>query len=109
MIKLSDCFINDLSWMMEQDVRLKSDRFRHIVELDTAETDTNRNSIILIFYNYYNHIPMIVVEHTSNPNATPIKVDGYTVTESGVEQDEETGECFKEFTYTADSIKALLQ
>ena len=107
MIRIKDIFKNDWDWIIDQDIRLKSNSEKRIIELETSETDEDRNSTLLIMYNYFSEYPLIVIENTDDADLTPMNVDNYDVVDSGVGV--KNGKTYREFTYTYKGIRDALQ
>lgn len=84
----------------------KSNTFKHVIEIDGSELREGDDSLILVYYNVYTNMPMIVLQHYHRKIESSEKVLGYhsTVNE-GVD---ENGEDFTEIVYIAEEIKTAL-
>ena len=92
--------------VVSSDYDFKSNTFKHVIEIDGNELKEGDDSLILVYYNVYTNLPMIILQHYHRKGVETEVVAGYhsTVNE-GVD---ENGEDFTEIVYIAEEIKTAL-
>lgn len=70
------------SWtdIMEEDIELKSNNFKHVVEFKASQYGLNDNSMFVIFYNICTNTPMILMHSAITDFREPEVIDGFTFT-----------------------------
>lgn len=96
------------SWgdIINKDILLKSNNEKHVIQVQSSEFDDEFDSTILVYYNVYNNMPMILVRlFEGAPDCEPEQVEGFTVTKSEVNEDDKN----LEHVYVLSDLKKALQ
>ena len=88
------------------DYDFKSNTLKHVIEIRGNELRDEDDSIILVYYNVYTGMPMIVLQHYNRLNIEAEIIPGYSMTKSeGVDED---GVDATEIVYILEEIKNAL-
>ena len=96
------------SWedVLNMDILLKCNNEKHVIQVKSSEFENELESTILVYYNVYNNMPMILVRlFNGAPDCEPEIVDGFTVTKSEVNDDDKD----LEHVYVLSDLKQALQ
>ena len=96
------------SWseIMNSDYNFKSNTFRHVIEISGSEIIEGDDSHILVYYNTYTQMPMIVLQHYDRGAVAANEIEGYCLrVDEGVV---EGGKEFTEIIYLSEDFKTAL-
>ncbi len=99
-----------MSWeqMLNSEYLFKSNATKKIVQINGSELNSSDDSVIVIYYNVYTGIPMILTQRYNHKvdGINPPLVDGYSMYHK---EEEEDGEVFTEVTYVLCSLQKALE
>ncbi len=96
--------------MNNSDYVFKSNAIKRIVQIDGSELTKGDDSVIVIYYNVYTGVPMVLTQRYNHrvEGLNPPPIDGYSMYQKE-EKDEEDGEICSEVTYVLCSLQKALE